>query len=98
MGSREYKPTHITAEEVMEKYNNIVFLHDIRIGCEIMEKFTRTSDVLNGDREWLIMTACGAIFAAGRIQGVREERAKRKPLAAAMDGGRKARTKVDFKL
>ncbi len=78
MGSREYKPTHITAEEVMEKYNNIVFLHDIQIGCEIMEKFTRTSDVLNGDREWLIMTACGAIFAAGRIQGVREERAKRK--------------------
>ena len=81
-----YHDTHtlrITAAEAVEKADICCLVSDIQIGWEIFQSFLpRIRAASSKDFTWTIGCLFGTIFYAGRVHGVREERARRREIAA----------------
>lgn len=81
-----YFDTHeprITAEEAIAKADICCLLSDMQIGHEIYNAFMpRIRGAAPGRDSWEWYCLFGTIFFAGRVQGVREERARRREIAA----------------
>lgn len=81
-----YYDTHeprITAEEAIAKADICCLLSDMLIGHSIYTGFIPRIQAAPAERKsWIWDCLFGTIFFAGRVQGVREERARRKAAAA----------------
>jgi hypothetical protein len=73
----------ITAAEAVEKADICCLLSDMQISHEIYTAFIpRIRGAAPGRDSWEWYCLFGTIFFAGRVQGVREERARRREIAA----------------
>ena len=73
----------ITAAEAVEKADICCLLSDMTIGYSIYTEFLpRILEAAPGRDSWVWGQLFGTIFFAGRVQGVREERAHRREIAA----------------
>lgn len=72
----------ITAEEAVEKADICCLLSDMQRAHEIFTAFLPRIRAASPDRfDWECDCLFGTIFFAGRVQGIREERARRKAAA-----------------
>ena len=73
----------VTAEEAIEKADICCLLSDMTISRDIYELFyPRLASAAPDSVSWVLAQLLGTIFFAGRMQGVRDERAKRRRSAA----------------
>lgn len=73
----------ITAEEAIAKADICCLLSDMNTGYAIYAGFVPRIQEAPADRQsWVWSQLFGTIFFAGRVQGVREERARRRAIAA----------------
>lgn len=73
----------VTAEEAVEKADICCLLSDMHIGWDIYDLFYARLMSAGSERStWVLAQLFGTIFMAGRMQGVRDERAKRRRSAA----------------
>lgn len=67
----------VTAEEIVELFRHQGTFDEIGNAKAIIEEWQRTSTSDSAkDGAWDFSLMIGCIYAAGRIQGIREERAK----------------------
>ena len=77
----------ITAREAVELGDRFGLLSDMRMADAILREFTPLFYAVEpGWEKWVWYKLLGTIFYAGRIQGIREERAKRRAAAARRAG------------
>ena len=82
---KEHK-TLVTTEEAIRLVRKYGDLEDLETAREIYLKYM--GDYFKGrDIEWHCFSAMAAIYTAGRVQGIREERQRRKAHLALIASG-----------
>jgi hypothetical protein len=73
---------YITTAEAVELSEQNT-LTDCNTANDIYDAYTaKNASLLHCSKEWLHLCALGTVFAAGRVAGIRQERARRKSRAA----------------
>jgi hypothetical protein len=81
IGKKNDRPLYITAQEIAEITDRAGTIDSIMIADEIQAAVLKLQEGKITDRRWLYSLIISAIYDGGRIQGIREERAKAKEKA-----------------
>lgn len=77
MVGKELPPKLITEQEAVE-LNRFSTTEEIYRAQALYQAFRIACPIQSNDRQWEFMKMIAFIYGAGRLQGIREERAKRK--------------------
>lgn len=81
IGKKNERPLYITAQEIAEITDRAGTVDSIMIADEIQAAVLKLQEGKVTDRRWLYSLIIAAIYDGGRIQGIREERARAKEKA-----------------
>lgn len=81
IGKKNDRPLYITAQEIAEITDRAGTIDSIMIADEIQAAVLKLQGGKTTSRRWLYSLIIAAIYDGGRIQGIREERAKAKEKA-----------------
>ncbi|MGN0574478.1 MAG: hypothetical protein ACI4J2_00470 [Ruminococcus sp.] len=77
--SKAKQPLLISAEEAAENARLFATTECMNRAHEICKAYMNIPEVsTDSDRNWVQLCALAAVYCGGRIQGIREERARRK--------------------